>query len=1036
MKVLDIPLKRPVAVVIIFSLLAFIGIVEYSRMKYELTPPMAMSYLYVQTVYPGASPQEVEDQVTKKLEDAVSGIAHVKHVTSQSLENASILLLEFESGTNINDAAQDVQRQVNAEISSLPSAVKTPSINKFSMDDYPIIQLAITSSAGAGDFYELVKDNVKPRLGRISGVGQVTLLGGTAREVRVSLSQAKLERYGIPILLVMQKIGAANLDFPAGTIKAADGEYVVRIAGKLKNLDEMRDLVLASVPGAGNVRLGDVADVEDTLADADTIFRYNGKEAIGLTVQKQAGANAVEVSKKVHTELASMEREYKAQRLHFLIAQDSSVFTLGSAHDVLDDIILAILFVGVIMLLFLHDFRSAFIVMMAIPATLLTTFIGMGVGGFTLNLLSLLALTLVIGILVDDSIVVIENIHRHRLLGESAYDAARNGTKEIAFAALSVTLVIVVAFLPVSLAGGMIGDILIQFGLTIVMATAISLFVSLFLTPLLAARLDESEAKHATGFMARFGRAFDRLFAKVTGFFLSAFDWAVKRKTRAVIAAFALFALSLVLLATGFVGAEFMPKIDKGEFNIGIELPERVTLEENDRIIQGIERDLRARPEVATVYTKVGYSSYGSSNYQTAINVGLVPKKQRRASSEQVGRDVEKAIRAIPGIKVQVEQASIVDMGTTTSPVSYTVIGPDYDRNLAVAKQWATVMRGVKGTGDVRISVSDGKPELKIDIDRGKLSDLGLSLDSVGSSLRVALAGNDSLYYREGGVDYTIRILLDSFDRTSTSQVADLSFTNNQGRQIRLSQFATIQNGFGPTVLTRIDREGSITVSGQAIGRPSGEIDKEIRAKAAGLSIPSDIEIKPSGMLTMQSDSFGSLGFALILSIILIYAILAILFNSLTYPLSVIFSLPFAMIGGFFSLALTKQTLNIFSIMAVILLMGLAAKNAILLVDRALKNRDERGMDMTAALREAVATRIRPIFMTTAAMIVGMLPIALGMGSAGEMKQAMGVVLIGGLIFGLLVTMILVPVAFLAIEGLKNRFARRKGTKMESSYAK
>jgi hydrophobic/amphiphilic exporter-1 (mainly G- bacteria), HAE1 family len=1026
MKILDVPLKRPVAVVIIFSLLAFLGVMEYRSMKYELTPPMAMTYLYVQTIYPGASPQEVEDQVSKKLEDAVSGIARVKHVTTQSLENASVILLEFESGTDVNIAAQDVQRQVNATMSDLPSAVKTPMVNKFSMDDYPIIQLAITSSAGKGDFYELVKDTVKPRLGRISGVGQVTMLGGNAREVRVSLSQTKLERYGIPILLVMQKIGAANLDFPAGSIKDVDGEYVVRIAGKLKNLDEMRDLVLTSLPGAGSVRLGDVAKIEDTLADSDTIFRYNGKEAIGLQILKQSGANAVDVSEKVHAELSKMEKEFKAQGLRFEIAQDSSVFTLGSARDVVDDIILAILFVGVIMLLFLHDFRNSFIVMMAIPTTLLTTFIGMGVGGFTLNLLSLLALTLVIGILVDDSIVVIENIHRHRALGESAMEAAAKGTREIAFAASSVTLVIIVAFLPVSLAGGMIGAMLIQFGLTIVMATAISLFVSFFLTPLLAAKMGGSETKSTTGAMARFGRAFDRGFSGITKGFLSVFDWAVKHKGLTIVAAFLFFVFSMFMLATGLVGSEFMVKIDRGEFNISLELPERTSLEQNDGIVQGIEKDLRARPEVDRIYTKVGYSSMSSSSYKTSINVGLVPRKSRHKSSEQVGREVEAAIRGIPGVKVTVEQVGIIDMGSSTSPISYTVSGQNYEHNLAVAKAWADVMRTVQGTGDVRLSASDGRPELKIDIDRGKLADLGLSLDSVGSSLRTALAGNDSLYYKEGGVDYTIRILLDSFDRTSTAQVASLSFANNQGRQIRLSQFATIQNGFGPTVLTRLDRESSITVSGQAIGRTSGEIDKEIRAEAAKLTLPSDVTVKPSGMLTMQSDSFGSLGFALLLSLILIYAILAILFDSLTYPLSVMFSLPFAMIGGFFSLALTKLTLNVYSIMAMILLIGLAAKNAILLLDRALKNHQDRDMGIVEALREAVSTRIRPIFMTTAAMVVGMLPLALGMGSAGEMKKAMGMVLIGGLIFGLLITMILVPVAFLAVESLRTRFMRAK----------
>ena len=1027
MKVLDLPFTRPIAVVILFSLAALIGVYEYTTMKYELTPPMALSSITVQTVYPGASPQEVEEQVTKKIEDAVSGVAHVRHVTSQSVENASVVAIEFDAGADMASATQDVQRVVNAKMGDLPTSVKTPSVNKLSFDDSPIIQLAVTAKGDKGSLYQLVKDTVKPRLNRIGGVGQVSMLGGNAREIKVSLSQSKLEQYGVPILLVLQKIGAANLDFPAGSIKADDGQFVVRIAGKLKNLDEMRSLVLANGPNSGSVRLGDVARIEDSLADSETIFRYNGKEAIGVMILKQAGSNAVEVSKAVHSELASMEREFRQSGLKFEIADDSSVFTLGSAHDVVTDIIIAIILVGVIMILFLHDLRNAFVVMMAIPATLLSTFICMGLQNFTLNLMSLLAMTLVIGILVDDSIVVIENIHRHKALGKSSVEAARFGTREIAFAAVSVTLVIIVSFLPMSFTGGIIGSMLLQFGLTLVMATGISLIVSFFLTPLLASKIGDAEEKKAAGPMRKFGDAFDRAFSKITDAFLVALAWSFRRKKLTVLAAIALFALGIGLVATGIVGSELATEVDRGLFNVSLELPERTTLAENDRVVHQVEDILRSMPEVRSVYTKVGYdSTSGSSNYKTSISVGLVPRDQRKKKSVTVGMEVEKAVRKIPGIKVKVAQAGLFDMGASATPVMYDIVGSDYASTLKVANEWATVMRAVKGTGEVTISVSNGKPELQVDIDRTKLADLGLSLDSVGSSLRTALAGNDSLLYHEDGKDYAIRVELDSFDRTNTDQVGNLTFTNNQGRQIRLSQFATIKNAFGPTVLQRLDRQTCITVSGQNIGRPSGDIDQEIRAKSKGISIPSDIAVRPSGVLSTQGDAFGSLGFALILSIILIYSILAILFNSLSYPLPVMFSLPFALVGGFIALAVGRQTLNIFSIMSMILLMGLAAKNAILLVDRALHNRSERHMDNKAAFTEAVATRIKPIFMTTLAMVFGMLSIALGLGSAGELKQAMGVVLIGGLLFSLLVTMILVPVSFLCVDQIREKAMKKK----------
>jgi hydrophobic/amphiphilic exporter-1 (mainly G- bacteria), HAE1 family len=1032
MSVLDLPHKRPVAVVILFSLLAFLGIVEYTGLKYELTPPMSMPYLTVVTVYPGASPQEVLDGVTKKLENAVSGTARIKHLTSRSTENLSVLVLEFTAGTNIDVAAQDIQRVVAANAMYLPKDARTPAVNKFSMDDMPIIQLSATADYDKGRFFDFIDDEVRARLGRINGVGQVSTVGGNAREIKVSLSQTKLEQYGMPILLVLQKLQAANLDFPAGTVKDADGEYVVRIAGKLKSLDEMRGLVLMNLAGGGSVRLGDVAQVQDSLADSSTILRFNGKESIGLSILKQQGANAVDVSKKVRAEIAAIERENSGAHVKFTIAQDTSTFTLESANDVIRDIALAVLFVGLIILFFLHDLRNAFIVMMAIPVTLLSTFIGMGQGGFTLNMMSLLALTLVIGILVDDSIVVVENIHRHKGLGESPREASRKGTREIAFAASSVTLVIIVAFLPVSLSGGTVGDLLIQFGLTLVIATAISLVVSFFLTPLMASKLGE-RSKEGTGtLMDRFGRGFDRGFAKVTNGFLAAFDWAARRKKLTLVLAVLLFAGSLAMLAMGLVGSEFMPSIDRGEFTVNIELPERSTLETNDAIVRGVEKDLMARPEVATVYAKVGYDSQGASNYKSTISVALVPQKDRSKSSDQVGREVETTVRGIPGVKVTVQQTGL--MNTGSSPITYYIAGEDHEANVTAAQKWAGVMRGVAGTGLVDCQVSEGKPELKIVIDRGRMSDLGLSLDTVGAALRTALAGNTDLNYNDGSRDYTIRVALDSFDRTSTAQIANLSFPNSQGRQIRLGQFADVQSAFGPTMLMRYDRADAIVVSSQAIGRSTGDIHGEIMKKGVSV-LPEGVTVIPAGMLAFQSEAFGQMGFAMILSFVLIYAILAVLFNSYLYPLAVMACLPFAMIGGFFSLAIFRQTMNILSILAIILLLGLTAKNAILLVDRALKNREERGMKSVEAFREAVATRIRPIFMTTLAMVFGMLPVAIGMGNSGEMKKAMGVVLIGGLVFGMLITMIVVPVVFLAVDRLKDKFARKPRAAAEAQNA-
>jgi len=1022
MTILDLPLKRPITVFIVLGFLAIVGIGTYFSMKYELVPEFSIPVVTITTVYPGASPREVQTGITKNLEDAVSGISKIKHLNSQSLEALSLISIAFEADADINSALQDVQRQVNAAQSKLPSDAKTPVINRFSFDDQPIVQLAATANMPTGEFYQFITDTVKPRLSQQNGVGQVTLIGGNSREIRINLAQDRLEHYGIPILLVLAKLQAANLDFPAGNLKDSDGQYVVRIVGKLKSLAEVSELILVNAPNFGVVRLKDVADVQDTLADSTTIARLNGKTAIGIQVLKQNGTNAVEVSKRVKQELAKIEKEYADQKIKFEIADDTSVFTVDSARDVVFDILMAIFLVGIVILFFLHDLRNAFIIMMAIPTTLLTTLFLMGQINFTLNLMSLTAMTLVIGILVDDSIVVIENIHRHRALGKSAFQSARFGTREIAFAAFAITLVIVVAFLPVSFAGGTVGGVLKQFGLTIVLATAVSLLVSMTLAPLLASRLGgkpESEKKPSA--FGRFGATFDRGFDRFSLAFQGMVSWTLGHKKLTLLSSLVFLIGAFALAGSGVIGSEFAPTIDRGQFNIRIELTDRATLEENNRVVVGIEKNLFKRPEVQRVFTKVGYDQTGAVDNKSQINVNLVDRSSRTKSSIDVGKEIQEEISRIPGVKVQVDQAGIVE-GPSNAAVSYIISGTKEEDVVATADKWLKIVKTVQGTGEVRLSGGNSKPELQVDIDRPRMADLGLSLDVVGASLRTAISGNSAdILFRQGADDFAMKILLDSFDRTGTAQLADMSFVNNKGEHIKLGQFATIKSALGPNVLTRYGRESSITLTAQAIGRASGDINTEVRAKADSATLPG-VTVSASGNLENQADSFSSLGLSLILSVLLIYCIMAILFDSTAYPLAVIFSLPFAVIGGLLALAVMHQTLNLFSIMAILLLLGLAAKNAILLVDRTLKNMRE--LPLNEALLEAVRTRIRPIVMTTTAMIFGMLPVALGLGSSGELKQAMGSVLIGGLFVGLFLTLLLVPVAFASIEKLRSRFVR------------
>lgn len=1023
MTITELSIKRPTLIVVIFTALIVLGLYSYTQLNYELLPKMNSPWITVTTVYPGASPNEVETSVSKVIEDAISSVDQLKAINSSSYEGVSFVTAEFDQSVNVDFTLQTVQRKVNEVLSLLPEEAKTPTLAKFALDEIPVLRMGVTSGMPTKEFYQWVDDRVKQRFSKVPGVAQVALIGGDEREIKINLDAGKIRSYGLSILQVTQAISSSNLDFPTGKIKNPSEEYIVRVAGKFSSLAELRNLVIAHSAGGGDIKLSDVAEVEDGIKEHTNITRINGVTSIGILVQKQTDANAVEVSKLVRQEIKKIESEYKNENVKFDVAQDGSLFTIDAANAVKSDLMLAVVLVAIVMLLFLHSIRNSLIVLLAIPASMISTFIVMYMFNFTLNLMTLLGLSLVVGILVDDSIVVLENIYHHLEKGEEKRVAALKGRNEIGFAALAITLVDVVVFVPLALTGGLIGNIIRQYAAVVVISTLLSLFVSFTVTPLFASRIGKLERLSNRSIIGKFAIWFENGFRKFTNFYLDLLKWALNNKWKIIIGSALLFFASFGLIGGGFIGNEFIAVTDRGEFAVTLELAPGSSLDKTNFVTQRAEQFISSLPEVKKIFVNVGASNEGlfgqSSNNSSELNVTLVDKNERKKSTDEVGGIIKAEIQKIPGVKVRVNPIGIFGTANQT-PIQLIVRGPNREDVKAAADKIADIVKKIPGTADVRLSSEEGKPETKIDIDREKLAFFGLSIAEVGAALRVALTGDNDSKYRDGNDEYDIRIVLDEFDRGKLSDLNHLSFVNRKGEQIELQQFADIYQTTGPTKLQRRDRISSITVFSQAVGRPSGSIGQDIQAGLSKTSLPKGVEIEYEGDLKNQADSFGSLGLALLAGILFVYMIMVALYDSYIYPFVVLFSIPVAMVGALLALALTMNSLSIFSILGIIMLVGLVGKNAILLVDRTNQMKNE-GLSTYDALIEAGQIRLRPIVMTTLTMVFGMLPIALSTSAGSEWKAGLAWALVGGLTSSMFLTLLLVPVAYTFMDSIKEK---------------
>jgi hydrophobic/amphiphilic exporter-1 (mainly G- bacteria), HAE1 family len=1022
MTITELSIKRPTLVVVFFAFLGVMGIFGYFQLKYELLPKMTPPVITIMVNYPGGSPNEVETSITKYVEDAVSGMDKVSDIHSTSYEGRSMVVIEFEQSVDVDMALQDATRKVNEVQDKFPTTARKPIISKIALDEIPVLRLSVRSNLNAKEFYQFVTDRIQPRLSKREGVGQIAILGGQEREIKVNLNLPKIYSYGLSVAQVTNSIKASNLDFPTGNMKDLDNQYVIRIAGKFSNTEEMKEIMIGKSKSGGEIRLKDIADIQDGIKDLTNINRINGTPSLGILVQKSNDANAVSVSKGVREELKLLEKDFSNVGLKFEIAQDGSDFTIESADAVKKDLIYAIILVAIVMLVFLHSIRNSLIVMVAIPTSLISVFFMMYIFDFTMNMMTLLAMSLVIGILVDDSIVVLENIYRHLEMGDSQRDAAVKGRNEIGFAALSITMVDVVVFVPMALITGIIGNMVRQYALVVVFSTLMSLVVSFTVTPALASRFTKLENITKKTFMGRFGIWFEKFYDRLTVYYTKIIRFGLRNRWKIILLSAFLFFASFLLIPFGFIGTEFIPNMDRGEFSIVLEYDPGMSIENTNLQTLKVEKLVSEIPEVERIISSVGASTEGMvgiyANNTSEISVKLCDKTRRTKTTDDIGMEIKKKILQIPGVKVRVNPTSI--WGTSNRPpISIAISGPTYEDVYKGATVMQNIIKNIRGTTDVRLSSEEGKPELRVEIDRKKMTLLGLTINDVGQNLHIALTGDNDSRFREGINEYDIRIRMDEFDRQKTLSLGEYTFLNNKGQEVKLKQFANLVLSTGPTKLQREGRITAIVLYSQVFGRSSGDIASEIQEKMKSVQLPAGVNFVFTGEQKMMKESFVSLLLALFSGILFVYMILVALYDSYLYPFIILFSIPVAIIGALLALGLTMKTISIFSLFGMIMLVGLVAKNGILLVDRANQMKLDKGLDTQEALVEAGQVRLRPILMTTFAMVMGMVPIAFATSAGSETKSALGVVLIGGLLSSMFLTLVLVPVVYATFDGWK-----------------
>jgi len=1034
----DTSVKRPVFATMVIMALVVLGVVSYPNIGVDLLPKVDFPIVTVTTTLKGASPDVMDVDVTDRIEGAVNTINGVKSITSTSYESMSRTTIEFVLERNIDQAVQDVREKVSGIRNKLPDDIDEPKIAKVDPDASPILFLNLSGDRSVRDLSMYADEVLKEQLQRINGVGDVIFYGMRLRQVRIWLDAARMQAYQVSPGDVVLALKRENIELPGGRIETKTKEYTVRIKGEFARIPDFNDLIISYYKGAP-VKIKDIGRAEDGMEEKRSLSRFNRVPAVGMAIQKQSGTNTVEVANRVKKEVERINKTLPPG-MKINSAVDSSLFIVRSIDEVQFHLIIGSLFAILAVFIFLKNIRTTLISAVALPVSVISTFALINAFGFTFNNMTMLALSLSVGLLIDDAIIVIENIYRHVEEGMEPREAATFATSEIGLAVMATTFAIVAIFLPVAFMKGIIGRFFLQFALTIIFAILVSLLVSFTLTPMMASIFLKSHKKsilHPPGagvsgsgngkkpIWTGISDQMEHYYTKLESFYRKALEFTLGYRKTVLFAALMIFVLSLGL--TAFIGKEFTPSEDQGVFLIRMEAPIDYSVEQVERYLGKTEAMIQEIPGVKSVFYVQGYGGYPN---KAVMMVNLIPKAERQYNQEEIKKIARTKLRQIPGLKVSAEDLSVVGGGIRNVPIQYSIRGNDLNALQKYAKQIISEFSKLPGIVDVDTSLEVGKPEFKVYIDRDRAADLGVDVATVAEAINLLVSGElDIARYKDEqrGKRYDIRVRLNPEDRGSSNAMQRISVRARDGKLVELANVVKVEEGAGPSVINRADRQRAITVFASLEGKPLGQAKEELDS-IAGRILPTDYVPKYYGMADTMTESFGYLLFAILLGIIMAYMILAAQFESFVHPITVLLSLPLSFVGAFGALFLTGKTLNIFSFIGLILLMGLVKKNAILLVDYTNVLRG-RGMSRREAILQAGPVRMRPILMTTFAMVFGMLPIALGVGEGAETRAPMGISVIGGLLTSLVLTLIVVPSAYDIFDDWQEKFKNRKGKK-------
>ncbi|PRX18513.1 CzcA family heavy metal efflux pump/hydrophobe/amphiphile efflux-1 (HAE1) family protein [Orenia metallireducens] len=1014
MKISDISVDRPVAITMVVMLVLLIGAVSLTKLPIDLMPELDLPYAVVSTSYSGAGPEEIEKSVTRPVEEAVATVDGIKNVMSMSNSGNSMVILEFDWGSDLDFVTLDLREKLSLIEDYLPDTADKPMVLKFNPNQMPIMKIGLSGDNNLDNLKSIAEDLFKPNLEKIPGVASVDISGGLEREIQINVDQEKLIAYGLTLDSVASSVRQSNLDMSGGTINKGNKELILKTVAEFESVDEIKNLEIITSQGQ-KIALADIATVEDTYKDVHSYTYLNGEKSIGLSIQKQSGTNTVKVANAVKAELAKLTEQ--SAGIHTEIITNQAEFIEDSIANVQRNAVAGAILAVIILLIFLKDIRSTIIIGTAIPISIIAAFVLMYFADLSLNMMTLGGIALGVGMLVDNAIVVLENIYRHRQESEGIIEAAKRGTAEVGSAILASTLTTAAVFLPISFVQGLASELFGPLALTVTFSLVASLLVALTLIPMLSAKL--LKVKDKDKFTSR-EQEFQ--FGAITRGYQGVLRWCIHHKYIVSI----VMIVGLILFGLGIktkiipLKSEFMPATDQGAFTVSVNLAEGTNLAETNKVMKQVEDKLYNIKEIDVVYTSVGGSGgFGGASTNTgSISVELVDLKQRDRSTDQVVEEVREKVKNIAGANIWVmPQTSMMGGGGgNSSAIEIVIQGSDLEQLSAIGDQILAEVKEVEGSRNADISLEESKPEVQVVVKRKIAKELGFSEAQIASTVSNAVKGQVISQYKEAGEEYDITLKLKDSETDSINRLKDLKLTSMKGIIVPLAQVAEVRMAKGPNTIERENQQRKVTVSSDLYGRSLSEVLNDIKARVNQLNIPAGYTIDYTGEAEQMQETFGDLGLALVMAVILVYMVMAAQFESLIHPFTIMFTMPLALVGAILGLALTGLPLSVPGFIGMIMLAGIVVNNAIVMIDYINTRREFE--DRETAILKAGPIRLRPIMMTTLTTVLGLLPLGLGIGEGAESQQPMAVVVIAGLLFSTVLTLLIIPAIYTIFDDL------------------